>query len=84
MKKSFILIVLMVVAIAGFSAKTPYLQAQLFYSKFYTPADGPYLETYLSVVGNSVSYVKNENGKFQGKIEITMIFSKDTVILILH
>ncbi len=77
MKKSFILIILIAVAMAGYPAKTPFLQAQLFYSKFYTPADGPYLETYLSVVGNSVSFVKNETGKFQGTIEITMIFSKD-------
>ena len=77
MKKILILLILFLVAFAGYSKKSPYLQAQLFYSKFCAPVDGPYIETYLSVVGNSVEYVKNENGKFQGKIEITMIFSQD-------
>jgi len=58
-----------------------YVKAQLFYSKFYSPADGPYLETYLSVVGSSVVYLKNDAQKFQGAIEVTMIFRKDTLIV---
>ncbi len=77
MKKIPILLLLILVGFTSYSAKTPYLQAQLFYAKFLAPVDGPYLETYLSVVGNSVEYKKNENGSFQGKIEVTMIFSKD-------
>jgi len=77
MKKIFILLIFALITVTGFSRHTPYLQAQLFYSKFYAPADGPYVETYLSVVGNSVQYIKNENGSFQGKIEVTMIFNKD-------
>lgn len=56
------------------------VQAQLLFAKFYTPDEGPYLETYLSVVGNSVVYTQTESGKFQGKIEITMIFLKDSVV----
>jgi len=77
MKKIPILLMLIFIGFTSYSAKTPYLQAQLFYAKFLAPVDGPYLETYLSVVGNSVEYKKNENGSFQGKIEVTMIFSKD-------
>ncbi|MFA5419158.1 MAG: hypothetical protein WC341_11940, partial [Bacteroidales bacterium] len=77
MKKIFILLMIALTAIAGFTKQNPYLQAQLFYSKFSAPVDGPYIETYLSVVGNSVRYIKNENGSYQGKIEVTMVFSKD-------
>ncbi len=63
--------------ISGNITAGDYVKAQLFYSKFYSPVDGPYLETYLSVVGSSVVFIKNDNGKFQGSIEVTMIFSKD-------
>ena len=46
------------------------LQAFMSYSTFNSPADGPYIETYLTVVGNSVAFVRNAGGKFQGTIEI--------------
>jgi len=58
-----------------------YVQAQLFYSKFYSPTDGPYFETYLSVVGSSLNFVKNDKQKFQGAIEVTMIFSQDGAVV---
>jgi len=77
MKKLIILFFLILITFSVFSAKANYLQAQLFYAKFFAPTKGPYIETYLSVVGNTVEYLKNENGSFQGKIEVTMIFSKD-------
>ena len=75
MKKIFTLS-LSLFLFASLSANSRYLQAQLFFSKFYSPADGPYIETYLSVVGNSVVYQLNDNNKFQGKIEVTMIFKQ--------
>lgn len=53
------------------------LQVFMSYGTFYSPVDGPYIETYLTVVGKSVVFVKNENGKFQGTIELTVIFSQN-------
>ena len=50
------------------------LSAYLSYSTFYSINDGPFIETYISVVGNSVVFVKKDNGKFQGTIEITIMF----------
>lgn len=77
MKKVLALIVLLLFVHAGAQAVPKYVQAQLFYSKFLSPTDGPYLETYLSIIGNSVEYVDTGDGKFQGQIEITMVFSRD-------
>ena len=77
MKRLLTIVLLVLVAHAGAFAIPKYVQAQLFYSKFYSPGDGPYIETYLSVVGSSVKYVSTEDGKFQGKLEVTMIFSQD-------
>jgi len=56
------------------------MQAFMSYATFMSPADGPYIETYMIVVGKSIHFVKNQNNKFQGTIEITLIFKKDSVI----
>lgn len=50
------------------------LQAVLSYSTFYSPVDGPYIETYLSIAGYSVSYVKKEDGKYLGSVQVIIIF----------
>jgi len=56
------------------------LQADLSYSSFYSPEHGPYFETYLSVNGKSVYFIKNKNGKYQATIEITMLFKQNDSI----
>lgn len=44
---------------------------------FNVPTKQPYYETYLSVIGNSVKFVKNANGKFQGTVDVTVRFLKE-------
>jgi GWxTD domain-containing protein len=51
------------------------------YARFYSPADGNYLETYLTVSGKSAKYFKNANGKFQSGAEIAWIFYQNDVII---
>jgi GWxTD domain-containing protein len=57
------------------------LQAFFSFKSFYSPESGPYVETYLSVIGSSVEYVQVENGKFQGNIEITLVFKNGEEIV---
>jgi GWxTD domain-containing protein len=55
------------------------IKAFFSYAAFNTPTQQPYLETYLTVAGNSVVFSKLNNGKFQGKIEVSIaLFKKDT------
>ncbi|MDK2909933.1 MAG: hypothetical protein PWR20_1500 [Bacteroidales bacterium] len=56
------------------------LSASLNFATFYSPADGPFIETYLSVNGQSVHYIRNENGQFQASIEVLMIFKQEDQI----
>lgn len=60
------------------------LHAQItaYFSKcaFNTPDNKPYMETYISILGNSVLYRKNTSGKYQGMVEIGIIFSQQGVI----
>ena len=51
------------------------LQAMFSYKTFYSPENGPYIETYLSVNANSVKYTKNASVKYQGTIQIGLIFT---------
>jgi len=74
MKKLFVLAIVLFLTNLNYAQNPGFVQAQLSYITFYSPADGPYIETYLSVVGGSIVWVKNEAGNYQGKIEVTMIF----------
>jgi GWxTD domain-containing protein len=78
MKKLFILLVASLFVFNFANAKK--LQVYMTYATFYSPVDGPYVETYLTVIGNSVKFIKNQSDKFQGTIQVTLIFKKDSVI----
>jgi GWxTD domain-containing protein len=54
--------------------------AYLTYAVFETPGQGPYVETYLSVIGSSVKAVKNQYSKYQGMMEIAMRFLQNNEI----
>ena len=50
------------------------LRAYFSYSVFNTPQNEPYIETYLTVNGSSVDLMQLEDGTFQGKIDVQIIF----------
>ncbi len=75
MKKTLLILLFSGIVFTGFS-KPDNLRAYFSYSSFFSPEHGPYLETYISVLGSSVVYTKKENGKFQGTVLITMLFKQ--------
>jgi GWxTD domain-containing protein len=66
-------------AIPGSQAQK--LNAFLSYTVFNSPDSGPYIETYLAVDGESVHFVKNDSNKFQGSIQVIMLFKKNEKIV---
>ncbi|MEI6524179.1 MAG: GWxTD domain-containing protein [Bacteroidota bacterium] len=44
--------------------------------KFYNSQQGPYVESYISVDGTSLVWIKNPSGKMQSSIDISIIFAK--------
>ena len=50
------------------------LQARFAYSSFFAPGNGPYIETYLNVSGQSVNYHEVKPGFFSATIEISLVF----------
>ncbi len=79
MKKIVIILLVCILGVPVVS-QAKKLQAYMSYSTFNSPTDGPYIETYLTIVGKSAIFVQNTNGKYQGTIEITLIFSQDNVV----
>jgi GWxTD domain-containing protein len=51
------------------------------YSTFNLPKQNPYVETYLSVIGNSVTYKNSKPGLVKAEIEITMLFKQQDKII---
>jgi GWxTD domain-containing protein len=79
MKKSRIFLVIILISLFAGSGEAKNLWAFLTYSTFNSP-EGPYIETYLTVAGNSVKYIKKDNGKFQATVNILMTFKQGNEI----
>lgn len=77
-KVLFFAFVFFIAAVSACQAKK--LKAMLSYTAFYIPGKGPYLESYLSVIGKSVVFTKQANGKYLGTIQVGIVFKKDGVI----
>jgi GWxTD domain-containing protein len=52
------------------------IEAYFSYCAFSSPESGPYIETYLTVMGNSIRYQKTENNMYQGSVNVTYTFRK--------
>ncbi len=65
--------------LSGTTTQARNLWAFLTWSTFNSP-EGPYIETYLSVAGNSVIYTRKDNGKYQATVNILMTFKQDNAI----
>lgn len=73
------LIFIISIFLLPFIAESRNLWAFLSYATFNSP-EGPYIETYMTVAGNSVKYIRNDNGKFQATVNVLMVFKQKDVI----
>ncbi len=71
MKKKLTLLLLFLLPLTISQGQS--LRANLSFCSFWSPQDGPFIETYLSVEGRSIQWNKVGEG-FQGTLEVTMIF----------
>lgn len=56
------------------------VQGYFAHAIFYSPTDGPYIETYLAINGQTIKYTTSEDGSEYGQVEIIMIFSQNDTI----
>lgn len=79
MKKKFLLTIMLGLSLLVFSMPDN-LRAYLSYGTFSTPDNNTYIETYLSIMGKSLTFNRLENGKFQGNVNVTLIFKENDSI----
>jgi GWxTD domain-containing protein len=79
--KKILLICTLAIFVLPITSEAKKLKAYLSYYTFNTPEQEPYLETHISVNGNSVEYTKNKKNLFQGSIGITIIIKQDELII---
>jgi len=72
---------LLAVILITISATSQNLSAYLSYSVFNTPENNPYVETYLTINGASINYKMLDNGKFQGVVDVQVLFKKGDSIV---
>lgn len=75
--KYIVLLLCLFVTTITIAQNTSKLTAYLTYSSFYVPGKTPYIETYLSVIGNSAKFVKNSSGNYQGIINVSIAFTQN-------
>ncbi len=76
MKRILLITLSFISFLSAFSQPKAYLN----YGKFFDKNTGPYIETYLAIEGSSIVWIKNEEGKFHSKIEVTLKLWKDSTI----
>ncbi len=57
------------------------VKAYLNFNEFLSPSIGKYIESYVSIEGNSLTWVQQDNGKLFSQVEVTIIFRQDSQII---
>jgi GWxTD domain-containing protein len=70
------LFLLLSIVASSLALEAQQVQALFSHSVFLMGGKTPYVETYLMVRGSTVRFVKNANGRYQGKVEVTLTASK--------
>ena len=78
-RQTLTLILLLFGCMTAFSA-SPKLGAYFSHGIFNIPGGSPYLETYIEIMGNTLTYKATEAGKFKGEVQITLIIKQDSTI----
>ncbi len=66
------IIITAAVMLLTYAAESKNLKALFDYKTFYAPKQGTYVETYLSVIGNSVNYKQSESGRYVASVEVSI------------
>ncbi|MFH2143989.1 MAG: GWxTD domain-containing protein [Bacteroidota bacterium] len=74
-------ILVLIILTSNILATSQTLTSSFSYAVFYNSESGPYLETYMSIIGKTAVFVPNENNKLQSTIEISMIFKQNGEVI---
>ena len=78
--RSTLLFFILFLFLSSLHVEAKKLDIFLSYCTFYSPNDGPYIETYLSYNGKNLNYRLNNNNMFQSKLDILILFKQNDSI----
>jgi len=70
-----------ILLLLGVSAASGKMTAYFSFCTFNQPQQGPYIETYLTVVGSSANFKMNLNNLYQSKIEVQWVLKQEEKII---
>jgi GWxTD domain-containing protein len=70
-----------IILLTGVSVVSAKMTAYFSYCTFNQPQQGPYIETYLTVIGTSANFKLNLNNQYQSKIEVQWVLKQDDKIV---
>ena len=73
-------LIIIIFSLFTLSVQGQNIRAYMSHNTFYSPNDGPFLETYVQIDGTSVKWKKNKLNNYEAKVEFTLIFEIDSVI----
>jgi len=79
MKKKFLLSLCLIFGVSGFLSAGG-IQAYFAYSAFAKNGNNPFIETYFTIRGNSIKYVKTGIEFYQGKVEVVLVIKQGEAI----
>ena len=72
---------LVLIAFMSMNLQSKTIRAYLSYSIFNTPDNKPYIETYLTIQSSCIVHALQENGTYQGKLNVQIIFRQNDSIV---
>lgn len=79
--KYFIHFSRLAIILAFLSSQSFAITSYFNFARFYSPKDGSFVETYLTIAGYSVKPIKQASGKFKAASDVAMIFYKSSTII---
>ena len=78
MKKFFLIVLVTVFGLTAYAQQKKTLNSYISYATFNMPGENatPYVETYITFNKNSLVYVKNDDGQYSAKINVTIMFKQ--------
>ncbi len=73
-------LILLITACGSLPLAAVTLNAGFSHAVYYSPLQGPYVETWLSVNAATVQFIRLENGNFRGEVEVVLIFQANDTI----
>jgi hypothetical protein len=70
-----------ILLLSGITTVSGKMTAYFSFCTFNQPQQGPYIETYLTVVGSSANFKLNLNNQYQSKIEVQWVLKQEGTIV---